>query len=53
MSFKGSASIGTTLNFLREQGYWSPLGRLAVKSDYPVCKKFSAFAYKYPKQGRF
>ena len=44
--------IGTTLNFLREQGYWIPLGRSAVKrvlSDCSVCKKFNALAYKYPK----
>ena len=44
--------IGTTLNFLREQGYWIPLGRSAVKrvlSDCPVCKKINALAYKYPK----
>ena len=44
--------IGTTLNFLREQGYWIPLGRSAVKkvlSNCPLCKKFNALAYKYPK----
>ena len=44
--------IGTTLNFLREQGYWIPKGRSAVKgtiSDCTLCRKFNALAFKYPK----
>ena len=44
--------IGTTLNYLREQGYWVPKGRAAVKTvlnDCLTCKKFNALAYKYPK----
>ena len=44
--------IGTTLNYLREQGYWIPKGRAAIKSvlsECITCKKFNALAYKYPK----
>ena len=44
--------IGTTLNYLREQGYWIPKGRMAVKqalSSCHVCKKYNALAFKYPK----
>ncbi len=44
--------IGTTLNYLREQGYWIPKGRAAVKStlsDCITCRKFNNLAYKYPK----
>ena len=44
--------IGTTLNYIREQGYWIPKGRMAVKSALStciVCKKYNALAFKYPK----
>ena len=44
--------IGTTLNYIREQGYWIPRGRAAVKtalSTCYVCKKYNTLAYKYPK----
>ena len=44
--------IGTTLNYLREQGYWIPKGRMAVKqvlSTCHICKKYNALAFKYPK----
>ena len=44
--------IGTTLNYIREQGYWIPKGRMAVKnilSSCYVCKKYNALAFKYPK----
>ena len=43
---------GTTLNFLREQGFWIPKGLVAVKteiSNCTVCRKCNALAYKYPK----
>ena len=43
---------GTTLNFLREQGFWMPKGLVAVKteiSNCTVCRKYNALAYKYPK----
>ena len=43
---------GTTLNYLREQGYWIPKGLVAIKNEItncPVCKKYNALAYKYPK----
>ena len=43
---------GTTLNFLREQGFWIPKGLVAVKteiSNCTVCRKYNALAYKYPK----
>ena len=44
--------IGTTLNYIREQGFWIPKGRMAVKSALSscvVCKKYNALAFKYPK----
>ena len=44
--------IGTTLNSLRELGYWIPKGRAAVKSEIgncTVCRKYNALAFKYPK----
>ena len=44
--------IGTTLNYLRELGYWIPKGRVAVKvvlGDCITCKKYNALAYRYPK----
>ena len=44
--------IGTTLNYLRELGYWIPKGRAAVKSEIgncTVCRKYNALAFKYPK----
>ena len=44
--------IGTTLNYLRELGYWITKGRAAVKSEignYTVCRKHNALAFKYPK----
>lgn len=44
--------IGTTLNYLREQGYWIPKGRAAIKtemSNCTVCRKYNALAFKYPK----
>ena len=44
--------IGTTLNYLREQGFWVPKGRAAVKSELSsciTCRKYNALAYKYPK----
>ena len=44
--------IGTTLNFLREQGFWIPRGRMAVKtvlSNCIICKKYNALAFKYPR----
>ncbi|XP_066974322.1 uncharacterized protein [Macrobrachium rosenbergii] len=43
---------GTTLNYLREQGYWIPKGLVTVKSiisKCTVCKKYNALAYKYPR----
>ncbi|XP_068229548.1 uncharacterized protein [Palaemon carinicauda] len=43
---------GTTLNFLREQGFWIPKGLVAVKPEIRnciVCQKYNALAYKYPK----
>ena len=44
--------IGTTLTYLREQGYWVPKGRSAVKTELSsctVCRKYNALAFKYPK----
>ena len=44
--------VGTTLNYLREQGYWIPKGRVAIKSELGnciVCKKYNALAFKYPR----
>ena len=44
--------IGTTLNYLRGQGFWIAKGRAAVKteiSDCITCKKYNALAFKYPK----
>ena len=44
--------IGTTLNYLRELGFWIPKGRAAIKTvlgDCTVCRKYNALAYKYPK----
>ena len=44
--------IGTTLNYLRELGYWIPKGRAAVKTEIgncTVCRKYNALAFKYPK----
>ncbi len=44
--------IGTTLNFIREQGFWIPKGRIAIKSalgSCMVCKKYNTLAFKYPK----
>ena len=44
--------IGTTLNYIREQGLWIPKGRMAVKnalSSCLVCKRYNALAFKYPK----
>ena len=44
--------IGTTLNYVREQGFWIPKGRMAIKSvlsSCGVCKKYNALAFKYPK----
>ena len=44
--------IGTTLNYLREQGFWIPKGRAAVKtvlSSCVTCRKYNALAFKYPK----
>ena len=43
---------GTTLNYIREQGYWIPKGLVTVKSvinSCKVCQKYNALAYKYPK----
>ncbi|XP_068204658.1 uncharacterized protein [Palaemon carinicauda] len=43
---------GTTLNFLREQGFWIPKGLVAVKTEIrncKVCQKYNALAYRYPK----
>ena len=43
---------GTTLNYVREQGYWIPKGLVAVKSEISncaICKKYNVLAYKYPK----
>ena len=43
---------GTTLNFLREQGFWIPKVLVAVKteiSNCTECRKYNALAYKYPK----
>ncbi|XP_068239952.1 uncharacterized protein [Palaemon carinicauda] len=43
---------GTTLNFLREQGFCIPKGLVAVKTEIrncKVCQKYNALAYKYPK----
>ena len=44
--------IGTTLNYLRGQGFWVAKGRAAVKTalrDCIICQKYNALAYKYPK----
>ncbi|XP_068229591.1 uncharacterized protein [Palaemon carinicauda] len=44
--------IGTTLNYLREQGFWIPKGRSAVKTELSscnICRKSNALAYRYPK----
>ena len=44
--------IGTTLNYLRERGYWIPKGRAAVKTELSncvTCRKYNALAFKYPK----
>ena len=44
--------IGTTLNYVREQGFWIPKGRMAIKSvlsSCGVCKRYNALAFKYPK----
>ena len=43
--------IGTTLNYLRELGYWVPKGRIAVKTVLGNCQicKYNALAFKYPK----
>ena len=44
--------VGTTLNYLRELGYWIPKGRSAVKTELSsciTCKKYNALAFKYPK----
>ena len=44
--------IGTTLNYLRGQGFWITKGRAAVKTeinDCITCRKYNALAYRYPK----
>ena len=43
---------GSTLNFLREQGFWIHKGLVAAKTEIShctVCRKYNALAYKYPK----
>ena len=44
--------LQTTLNLIRNAGYWIPKARQSVKkaiSDCIICKKFNAFAFNYPK----
>ena len=44
--------IGTTLNYLRGQGFWITKGRAAVKAEISnciTCKKYNALAFRYPK----
>ena len=48
--------VSTTLNMLRNSGYWLPKGRYVVKrilSECVLCKKINAFHYKYPKRTDF
>lgn len=43
---------GTNLNYLREQGYWIPKGRVAVKTELSSCtvyKKYNGLDFNYPK----
>ncbi|XP_068245338.1 uncharacterized protein [Palaemon carinicauda] len=40
---------GTTVNYLREQGFWIPRGRSAVKTELSscnICRKYTAFKLK-------
>lgn len=42
--------IGTTLNHLRERGYWIPKDSMAVKkalSSRNMCKRYNALEFKY------
>ena len=44
--------IPTTLNFIRNQGYWIPQGRQAVKkalSTCFLCIRYNSMAFKYPR----
>ena len=44
--------VGSTLNYLRNQGYWIVRGRHSVNSvlkDCVTCKKINVRAFKYPK----
>src|SRR5678816_4457313 len=44
--------IGTTLNYIRNQGVWIPKGRAAVRSvllECITCKKYNALSYRYPR----
>ena len=44
--------VGTTLNYLRGQGFWVAKGRAAVKTEISnciTCKKYNALAFRYPK----
>ena len=45
--------VNTTLNCLRNSGYWLPRGRAVVKrilDQCMVCKKLNAFPFKYPRR---
>ena len=44
--------VQTTLNFIRNQGFWIPKARQAVKnvlSSCFICRKYNALCYNYPK----
>jgi hypothetical protein len=44
--------LQTTLNHIRNSGYWIPKARQSIKKSISkciVCKKFNAFAFNYPK----
>ena len=46
----------STLNTLRNHGYWLPKGRAVIKrilSDCIICKRINAFSFAYPKRTDF
>lgn len=48
--------VATTINTLRNQGYWLPKGRSIIKkiiSDCITCKMLNSFSIKYPKRTDF
>ena len=45
--------VSSTLNSLRNHGYWLPKGRAVIKrvlSDCVTCKRINSFSFKYPKR---